>query len=241
MLLDLMNQHISLMQNLEFFLRIVVAAVCGAVIGVERSRRLKEAGVRTHLLVSATSALIIIISKYGFADMADADGTPFFGTHGSDPARIAAQVVSGISFLCAGVIFKQGSSIKGLTTAAGLWATAGVGLALGAGMYPLGIFATITVVLFQIIMHALPIVNDQYRNNHIEITVADDTGFRTALSKQLKTWHAQILESSITHNKDGTTSYSMIVKMRNSISQDDIFSFLEQNSTVTYFRQTTNA
>ena len=241
MLLDLMNQHISLMQNLEFFLRIVVAAVCGAVIGVERSRRLKEAGVRTHLLVSATSALIIIISKYGFADMADADGTPFFGTHGSDPARIAAQVVSGISFLCAGVIFKQGSSIKGLTTAAGLWATAGVGLALGAGMYPLGIFATITVVLFQIIMHALPIVNDQYRNNHIEITVADDTGFRTALSKQLKTWHAQILESSITHNKDGTTSYSMIVKMRNSISQDNIFSFLEQNSTVTYFRQTTNA
>ncbi len=241
MLLDLMNQHISLMQNLEFFLRIVVAAVCGAVIGVERSRRLKEAGVRTHLLVSATSALIIIISKYGFADMADADGTPFFGTHGSDPARIAAQVVSGISFLCAGVIFKQGSSIKGLTTAAGLWATAGVGLALGAGMYPLGIFATITVVLFQIIMHALPIVNDQYRNNHIEITVADDTGFRAALSKQLKTWHAQILESSITHNKDGTTSYSMIVKMRNSISQDDIFSFLEQNSTVTYFRQTTNA
>ncbi len=241
MLLDLMNQHISLMQNLEFFLRIVVAAVCGAVIGVERSRRLKEAGVRTHLLVSATSALIIIISKYGFADMANADGTPFFGTHGSDPARIAAQVVSGISFLCAGVIFKQGSSIKGLTTAAGLWATAGVGLALGAGMYPLGIFATITVVLFQIIMHALPIVNDQYRNNHIEITVADDTGFRTALSKQLKTWHAQILESSITHNKDGTTSYSMIVKMRNSISQDDIFSFLEQNSTVTYFRQTTNA
>ena len=240
MLLDLMNEHISLLQYLEFFLRLVAACGCGAVIGVERSHRLKEAGVRTHLLVCVTSCLMIIVSKYGFADLTDAAGVTFFGTRGADPARIAAQVVSGISFLCAGVIFKQGSMVKGLTTAAGLWATAGIGLALGAGMYVLGIFATIVVLLIQIIMHRLPVLNDQYQNNRIEITVSDDAGFRSALIRQFKAWHAQVMETSITHNIDGTTSYSMLVKMNASVKQEEIFAFLEKNSSVTSFSQTTN-
>lgn len=240
MLLDIMNQHIEMTQYLEFFLRLIVACVCGAIIGVERSRRLKEAGVRTHLLVCCASALFIVISKYGFADLTNLEGEPYFGTRGADPARIAAQVISGISFLCAGVIFKQGSSIKGLTTAAGLWATAGVGLALGAGMYPLGIFSTVMVLMIQIIMHRLPILNDLYQNNHIEIIVQDDTGFREALTKQLKLWHAQVIETSIAQKSDGTTFYSLVVKMSNNISQEEIFAFLDQNSTVTSFRRTTN-
>ncbi|MBQ7656715.1 MAG: MgtC/SapB family protein [Clostridia bacterium] len=240
MLLDIMNQHIQMNQYLEFFLRIIVACFCGAIIGVERSRRLKEAGVRTHLLVCCTSALIIVISKYGFADLTAPEGETLFGTRGVDPSRIAAQVISGISFLCAGVIFKQGAAIKGLTTAAGLWATAGIGLALGAGMYPLGIFSTVAVLMIQIIMHRLPILNDLYQNNHIEIIVQDDTGFREALTKQLKLWHAQVIESSITHKTDGTTFYSLVVKMSNNISQEEVFAFLDQNSTVTSFRRTTN-
>ena len=106
MLWEIMSQHISLQQYLDFFVRIFVACACGAVIGVERSHRLKEAGVRTHLLVSFTAALIIIISKYGFADLMDENGPVFFGVKDADPARLAAQVVSAISFLCAGVIFK---------------------------------------------------------------------------------------------------------------------------------------
>ena len=240
MLWEIMNQHISLPQYLDFFVRIVLACGCGAVIGVERSHRLKEAGVRTHLLVCCTAALVIIISKYGFADLINEKGAEFFGVRGADPARIAAQVVSAISFLCAGVIFKQGSMIKGLTTAAGLWATAGIGLALGAGMFPLGIFTTVMVLLTQIIMHRLPIMNDHYQNNHIEITVADDASFRSALTQQLKDWHAQVIENSITLNQDGTTSYSIVVKMNNSITQEDIFAFLEKNSSVSYFRQTIN-
>ena len=240
MLLEVMNQNIPFTQYLDFFLRIFLACICGGVIGMERSRRLKEAGVRTHLLVCCTSALIIIISKYGFADLQSTSGGSFLGTRGADPARIAAQVVSGISFLCAGVIFKQGSTIKGLTTAAGLWATAGIGLAFGAGMLVLGIFATVAVLLIQIIMHRVPIINDQYQNNHIQITVKDDATFRTALSKQLKAWNAQVLESSITHNANGTTSYSLVIKMKSDIKHEDIFAFLEQNSSVTFFQQMTN-
>lgn len=241
MLLQLMNEHISVLQYLEFFARILAACACGAIIGVERSRRLKEAGVRTHLLVSCTAALMIIVSKYGFADLTNAEGISFFGTRGADPARIAAQVVSGISFLCAGVIFKQGSVVKGLTTAAGLWATAGIGLALGAGMYLLGVFATLVVLLIQIIMHRLPVLNDQYQNNRIEVTVGDDVGFRSALTRQLKAWNAQVMETSISHNANGTTTYSMVVKMKNNVKHEEIFAFLEQNSSVSSFSQTTNA
>lgn len=240
MLFDVINTHLPIMEYLEFFARIVVACLCGAIIGVERSRRLKEAGVRTHLLVACTASLMMIVSKYGFADLINAEGTFFSGTKGTDPARIAAQVVSGISFLCAGVIFKQGSMVKGLTTAAGLWATSGIGLALGAGLYLLGIFATLVVLLIQIIMHRLPVLNDQYQNNRIEITVTDDAGFRAALTKQFKAWHAQVIETSIAHNADGTTSYSMLVKMNNNVKHEEIFAFLEQNSSVSSFSQTTS-
>ena len=236
----IMDQHIPFLQYLEFFLRMIIACACGALIGVERSHRLKEAGVRTHLLVCCAAAAMIIVSKYGFTDLGGTEACAVWGVRGADPARIAAQVISGISFLCAGVIFKQGSIIKGLTTAAGLWATAGIGLALGSGMLPLGIFATLLVLLIQVVMHRFPVFNDHYQNNHIEITVQDDAGFRNALSKQLDIWHAQVMETSVSRNQDGTTSYSMIVKMHSGVTQEDIYAFLEQNSNVSSFRQTIN-
>ena len=145
--------QIMLWQYLDFFARILVACLCGAAIGFERSRRYKNAGLRTHIIVCFASALMMIVSKYAFADLTGAMGSYFPGTENADPARIAAQVVSGISFLGAGIIFKHGASIKGLTTAAGIWATAGIGLALGAGMYGLGLFSMITIVLIQYVMH----------------------------------------------------------------------------------------
>ena len=86
----------------------------------------------------------------------------------------------------------------------------------------------------------LPILNDQYQSNQIVITVSDDTGFRAALNDQLRKCHAQLLETSITHNRDGTTTYSLLVKMNNSVSQEDMISFLEKNSRVSSFNQTIN-
>ena len=112
-LLDYMNSQFSAAQNLDFCLRVVIAAVFGGILGFERSRRFKSAGVRTHIVVCCTACLMMIVSKYGFADLTGPDGASFNGTRGADSARIAAQVVSGISFLCAGVIFKDGGSIKG--------------------------------------------------------------------------------------------------------------------------------
>ena len=119
---------LTIYDNLEFLLRLLLSAALGALVGLERSKRRKEAGIRTHCIIACTSALFMIVSKYAFLDCLNIDGL-----RGADPARIAAQVVSGISFLGAGVIFKNGNSIRGLTTAAGMWGTAAIGMAVGAG------------------------------------------------------------------------------------------------------------
>ena len=158
--IEYFNSQFSALQDIDFFARILLACLCGACIGFERSKRLKEAGIRTHIIVCCAASLLMIVSKYGFADLTDAAGIVFNGTRGADPARIAAQVVSGISFLGAGVIFKNGNTIKGLTTAAGIWATAGIGLAIGSGMLVVGIFSTVVIAVLQIIMHRFTVGGD---------------------------------------------------------------------------------
>lgn len=125
----------------DFILRLVVAGLLGAVIGLDREIRAKEAGFRTHFLVSLGSALIMIVSQYGFSEIATMQTVSF------DPSRVAAQVVSGIGFIGAGTIIIQKKFVRGLTTAAGLWATAGIGLAVGAGMYWIGIAATLLTLI----------------------------------------------------------------------------------------------
>ena len=134
---------------LVWLFRIVVAAICGLGIGLERTARSKEAGMRTHTIVCMAAALMMIVSKYGFADLANAVN----GTRGADPARIAAQIVSGIGFLGAGIIFYKRDLLHGLTTAAGIWATAAIGMAIGSGMVVIGVIAAILLVAIQILLH----------------------------------------------------------------------------------------
>lgn len=127
--------------ELTYLIGVAVSVVLGFAIGFERKLRSKEAGIRTHTIVCAGSALIMVVSKYGF------------GGEG-DPARLAAQIVSGIGFLGAGMIVYRQQAIHGLTTAAGVWATAGVGMAAGAGLYVLATGATVILILVQIIFHS---------------------------------------------------------------------------------------
>lgn len=126
----------------EWFLRILMAGICGIVIGYERSNRNKEAGMKTHAIVAIGAALMMVISKYGFYDSYDFDGS-----------RVAAQIVSGVGFLGAGIIFIRHHSISGLTTAAGIWATSGVGMSMGAGIYDIGIFSTLLILALQMLFH----------------------------------------------------------------------------------------
>lgn len=127
--------------TLDFILRILVAALLGGAIGLEREYRSKEAGFRTHFLVALGSALFMIVSMYGFNEVLQV------GTVRLDPSRVAAQVVSGIGFIGAGTIMIQKQAVKGLTTAAGVWVTAAIGLTCGAGMYMLAAVATLLVLI----------------------------------------------------------------------------------------------
>lgn len=141
-------ESIDLSTNLIFLLRVIISGVCGIIIGYERKSRGKGAGVRTHMIVALASALMMIVSKYGFSDVGS-----LAGARGADNSRVAAQIVSGVGFLGAGMIYVHKNSISGLTTAAGIWATAGIGMAVGAGMYFIGIAATVLVFVSQIFLH----------------------------------------------------------------------------------------
>ena len=141
--------------QLEHLLRIVLAALCGGAVGFERERRFKSAGIRTHLIVALSAALMTVLSKHGFTDVVGSGVTV-------DASRIAAGVVSAIGFLGAGVIFFRKDAVSGVTTAAGLWATVGIGIALGAGRYFVGCAVTGLIVLIQVVLHhRTPLVRPQ--------------------------------------------------------------------------------
>lgn len=137
----------------HFIVRMLVSIVCGFVIGLERKSRSKEAGIRTHAIVCLASCLFMILSKYLTAPLfSDIAGNVFDG----DATRIAAQVVTGIGFLGAGIIMYRRDVMHGLTTAAGVWATAAIGMAIGGGFIVTGVSATVIILLLQLIFH-LPI------------------------------------------------------------------------------------
>lgn len=135
-------------QQAIYLFRIVLACVCGGIIGLERQQRTKVAGTRTHMMIALVTALMMLISKYGFMDVVEIPGA------GLDVSRVAAGIISGIGILGGGIIFtgKQGNA-SGITTAVGIWATLGIGMALGAGMYTLGIGTTVIVLILQWALH----------------------------------------------------------------------------------------
>lgn len=233
-LLERINTVLPWGYQAAFFVRILVATLCGGIIGYERTKRLKEAGIRTHCLVACASALIMIISKYAFVDLS-VGGAFMEGARGADPARIAAQVVSGISFLGIAVIYRNGSSLKGLTTAAGLWATSAIGLGIGAGMYAVSLGAAAVIVLLQIVMHHFNIGNDALAVRDINITMMDTPELRRALLEELETHNITVTGSHITHNGDGTVNYGLTVKMSRELTFEDVLQFMDEHPDIKNF------
>lgn len=126
----------------EIALRLALAAIFGGVIGIERERKDWAAGMRTHMMVSMGSALIMLVSSFGFMDVMGEDYAEM------DPSRVAAQIVSGIGFIGAGaILFRKPATVLGLTTASGLWTVAGIGMATGGGMYIAGGIATLFSII----------------------------------------------------------------------------------------------
>lgn len=168
------------MDSMEFTVellgRIVIAAICGIAIGYERMNHFKAAGVKTHMIVGLSAALMIIVSKYGFSD-----------SDSFDAARVAAQVVSGVGFLGAGIIFKRHQNVQGLTTAAGIWATAGAGLALGAGLYYVGVCGTIIFILLRVVVQNIERFQNGLQESYcIHLQDMQDMQAALALCDELK-------------------------------------------------------
>jgi putative Mg2+ transporter-C (MgtC) family protein len=182
--------------------RLLVAALLGALIGLERERLDRGAGLRTHTLVATASALVMLVSSYGFYDVVLADRTIVL-----DPSRIAAQVVSGIGFLGAGTIILRRNAVRGLTTAASVWAVAGIGLASGAGMFAAAI--TCTVILLVVLVGLKPVERRMFehkRPRQVTILVRRQPGQITAIETQVRAAGIDLRKLSLEpgeHNCDG--------------------------------------
>lgn len=178
----------ALSPTLEFIIRLLVASLIGAIIGFERKYRAKGAGVGTHVLVAIGAALFMIVSQHGFA-----------GANRFDAARVAAGVVSGIGFLGGGIILKQQNRVSGLTTAAGLWVTAAMGLAIGSGLYILAASCALIVLIWSYITN---ILTYKLGKRQVSVELASD--------------RPDTLQEALKSLGEGVESYSMSKK-------DDVF------------------
>ena len=191
-----MMDVMQLETQLEFLVRILLAGICGGIIGYERKSRNKEAGIRTHLIVASGAALIMIVSKYGFSDILGDKGIAL------DPSRIAAQIVTGVGFLGAGMIFMRKNTISGLTTAAGIWATSAIGMAIGSGLYLLGIVTAVLIVLVQIILHQNHRwLKESYKEEPSFVIDRNKDALKD-LQERLKELQIEILNVTLTQEQD---------------------------------------
>lgn len=210
--------------QLEYLLRIIVAAVCGILIGAERRNRSKEAGIRTHCIVACAAALIMIISKYGFFDlvnMAEYGGADVR----LDPSRVASTIASSIGFLGAGMIFvHKNNTVSGLTTAAGIWATSGVGMAIGAGMYFMGITVSILIIIAQYVLHMNIGWLKPHKPKRLTIHNVNEEKYQQTMTDLLNEKSIEVKDIRIEKNEDGNKNYTFLIDIPNSVHEEDIIS-----------------
>jgi putative Mg2+ transporter-C (MgtC) family protein len=189
----------------QLLLRMVLAVLCGSILGYERERHGISAGLRTNLLVCLGSALIMVISKYFYYKAGEEMGNI---TLGLDPSRIGAQIVTGVGFLGAGVIIKDRGAIRGLTTAATLWFNAGVGMALGAGMILIPLFCTaLGLVSLTILKHVQKYIHrDTFRV--IDVTCDEAEHPLDALLAFFASKNLSIENLSLKKMKEGVSTYT---------------------------------
>ena len=215
----------------EFILRLFIAGILGSIIGLDREYRAKEAGYRTHFLVSLGSALIMIVSQHGFSEILD---TPNVNL---DPSRIASQVVTGIGFIGAGTIILHKQIVRGLTTAAGIWATSGIGLAIGAGMYELGISATILTLI------CLEVLSFLFKSIGMKSSIVEfSTDNKETLNRITKLFHSKnflIVSLQMKENRTGESIVyhaTMVIKLKKSNDEGTLLTLLQEFDDVTIHR-----
>ena len=212
----------------DFVWRLVLAAIFGTIIGLDREYREKEAGFRTHFLVSLGSALMMIVSQYGFSEILTHDGVSI------DPSRIAAQVVSGIGFIGAGTIIFNHQIVRGLTTAASLWATAGIGLTAGAGMSWLALAATILTL---VALEGLSLVFRSLGSRRMVVvfSASDRTGVADTLDR-IRTDGYMVVSYEVVPQVVGgdgiTYRVTMVVKAKPGSDNNQLLALLRENTDI---------
>ena len=212
----------------DFVWRLVLAALFGTIIGLDREYREKEAGFRTHFLVSLGSALMMIVSQYGFSEILTHDGVSL------DPSRIAARVVSGIGFIGAGTIIFNHQIVRGLTTAASLWATAGIGLTAGAGMSWLALAATILTL---VALEGLSLVFRSLGSRRMVVvfSASDRTGVADTLDR-IRTDGYMVVSYEVVPQVVGgdgiTYRVTMVVKAKPGSDNNQLLALLRENTDI---------
>ena len=207
----------AFLREYKYLLMMIFSIVLGFFIGLERKIRAKEAGVRTHTIVCFGSCLLMIISKYGFSELQ------------SDASRIAAQIVSGIGFIGAGMIVYRKNVVHGLTTAAGVWATAGIGMACGAGLYFVALGGTVMMICVQCVLHInckLFNMKHTYRIK-ISFTQTDNECERVKEIFGVKTFQKESVE-----RKEKLT-YNVSIVTEDEMTSDKIADVMENNRFIT--------
>ena len=213
------------LQHLEYICRILLAGICGMIIGIERKNRSKEAGTRTHFIVACGAALIMVVSKYAFFDVIN--DVSYNGLEVRlDPSRVASTIASGIGFLGAGMIFIHKNSITGLTTAAGIWATSGVGMAIGAGMYSVGIVSTIIIILAQIILHSKLSRSKQLKTKNIIIGNVVSPGYQEYIVDAFRDLNVKVVDVNI-EKIENAKNYTFTIEYSNELREETIVENIE--------------
>ncbi len=207
--------------HINLIFRIIIACVCGIAIGFERNNRAKEAGVRTHCIVACAAALMMIISKYGFYDLIQTAIEEGVDVR-LDPSRMAQGIVTGVGFLGAGMIYIQRGSIRGLTTASGIWATSGIGMALGAGMYIIGITCTIIILAVQFFFHHKTKFMTQHKTRSLVIYGVNEDDYQCKFTQSMNDISINISDVSIKRTQEDTYDYTFCLDMSEDIKEEDL-------------------
>lgn len=205
--------------HINMIFRMIISCLCGIIIGFERENRAKEAGIRTHCIVACASAMMMIISKYGFEDLIQTSASADVRL---DPSRMAQGIVTGVGFLGAGTICVQRSNIRGLTTAAGLWATCGIGMAIGGGLYVIGFSATIIIIATQIILHINGKFMTSHKSKHIKVYGIETPEFQKKTTELLNSMNVTVNEVSVLRHSDGLYDYTFYCEMPGNIVEEEI-------------------
>ncbi len=200
----------------EIIIRLILALALGFAIGFERKMRFKEAGPRTHTIVCIGACLFTLLSIYAFPN--------------SDPARIAAQVVPGIGFIGAGMIFYHKETVHGLTTAAGMWATAAIGMAMGAGWYVVSIIATALIILIQCVMHMNFKVFHTHHFVKVNVVFIDNQGDEGEKVREI--FGVNRFTKISTKREGDNLIYSVVISTDKVVSASDIHKIVSENKNI---------